>query len=82
MIVELNCRKIYFAICTGFIHSLGGRIRKDSEMLTDKHISAVNSLLEKQFPQIESLKTPLLLQNGSFKPISHEGGFFHDRRFD
>ena len=48
---------------------------EDSEMLTDKHISAVNSLLEKQFPQIESLQTPLLLQNGSFKPISHKGGF-------
>ena len=48
---------------------------EDSEMLTDRHISAVNSLLEKQFPQIESLQTPLLLQNGSFKPISHEGRF-------
>ena len=47
---------------------------EDSEMLTDRHISAVNSLLEKQFPQIESVQTLLFLQNGSFKPISHEGG--------
>ena len=45
---------------------------EDREMLTDRHISAVNSLLEKQFPQIESVQSPLLLHNCSFKTILHE----------
>ena len=68
-----------------FIHSLGGGIStnhqeksslEDNEMLTDRHISVVNYLLEKEFPQIKSLYTnPSLTAEWQFQTNFNEGGF-------
>ena len=47
---------------------------EDSEMLTDRHISAVNFLLEKQFPHLESLYTnPSLTAKWQFRTNFTQG---------
>ena len=48
---------------------------ESGEMLTDKHIQAVQILLTKQFPNLDGLQSPLLVQNGSFQPLESNGGY-------
>lgn len=51
---------------------------EDNEMLTDKHMQAVHTLLAKQFPHLDSLQSPLLVQNGSFQPLACDGGYLSE----
>ena len=39
------------------------------------NMQAVHTLLAKQFPHLDSLQSPLLVQNGSFQPIACDGGY-------
>ena len=51
---------------------------QENEMLTDKHMQAVHTLFAKQFPHLDSLQSPLLVQNGSFQPLACDGGYLFE----
>lgn len=45
--------------------------------LTDEDISLAHNILQKQFPHIDGLQSPLLSQTNGFIPIQHEGIQIH-----
>ena len=50
----------------------------ENGMLTDRHMYAVNKLMEKQFPDLQGLHSTLLVQTPGFPPINLSGGYLFE----
>ena len=59
------------------LYSADKDVIEKKRMLTDKHIHAAHILLEKQFPYLDGLQSPSLVQNGGFQSITFQGGLQH-----
>ena len=61
-----------------FLYYADKDVIEKKRMLTDKHIHAAHTPLEKQFPYLDGFQSPLLVQNRGFQSVTFQGGLEHE----